>query len=92
MRLLGIDTASWYMDYEGQKLMEGLFQYIILGFMTLGFGWGYYCQRFEQTIYVTLGGVALAFLICLPPWPMYRRHPIKWLKRHPKQKSAPETS
>jgi hypothetical protein len=26
-------------------------------------------------------GVALAFLLCVPPWPYLNRHPLKWLKK-----------
>jgi hypothetical protein len=25
------------------------------------------------------GGVALSFLLCVPPWPFLNRHPLTWL-------------
>lgn len=50
-------------DYEGQKLAEALLQYIIIMFASVGFVWGYLCQQFEQTVYVTLAGVTLAFIV-----------------------------
>eukprot|EP01147_Barroeca_monosierra_P005065 gene5065-8762_t len=80
MQLFGYSIPN-HMDYEGQKLAEALLQYIIIMFASVGFVWGYLCQQFEQTVYVTLAGVTLAFIVCLPPWPIYRRHPVKWLKK-----------
>jgi len=73
-----IRNISTYMDFEGQKQAERYFQVIILLFAVVGFGWGYICQQFSQTVYILFAGFILSCLLTLPPWPMYRRKPLKW--------------
>ncbi|XP_043193076.1 signal peptidase complex subunit 1-like [Amphibalanus amphitrite] len=78
-----IELPAWiptHMDYEGQKWAERLFQVIIVLFGVVGLVWGYSIQQFSQTVYILGAGVALACLLTLPPWPMYRRHPLNWQK------------
>ncbi|NXL32155.1 SPCS1 peptidase, partial [Glaucidium brasilianum] len=69
-------------DYKGQKLAEHIFQGIILvsavSILELWFG----C-----TFFFVMAGFALSCLLTLPPWPMYRRNPLKWL---PVQESGTE--
>eukprot|EP00049_Salpingoeca_infusionum_P018585 m.357891 g.357891 ORF g.357891 m.357891 type:complete len:93 (-) comp17978_c0_seq1:448-726(-) len=74
-----------HVDYEGQKLAELLAQSIIAAFAVIGFLWGWYWQRFSETFIVFSAGVILAALLCIPPWPFYRRHSIKWLKKKNKK-------
>ncbi|XP_063410349.1 signal peptidase complex subunit 1-like isoform X2 [Mytilus trossulus] len=69
-----------HMDFEGQKRAERLFQVIILVFGVVGFGWGYICQQFSQTMYILIAGFILSCLLTLPPWPMFRRMNIVWQK------------
>ncbi|CAI8008966.1 Signal peptidase complex subunit 1 [Geodia barretti] len=66
------------MDYEGQRLAEKCYQWIIVLFGVVGFIWGYFCQQYIQTVYVLGAGVLLATLLVIPPWPMFRRHPLQW--------------
>eukprot|EP00985_Skeletonema_marinoi_P015177 scaffold7770_cov121-Skeletonema_marinoi.AAC.4 len=51
------------MDYEGQKLSEILFYYIIILFGVIGVG--------------------ISILLCVPDWPIYNKHPVKWLESIP---------
>ncbi|NXX73448.1 SPCS1 peptidase, partial [Urocolius indicus] len=74
-------------DYKGQQLAERIFQGIILVSAITGFIYGYITEQFEWTVYVFMTGVALSALLTLPPWPMYRRNPLKWL---PAQESGAE--
>ncbi|XP_075689916.1 signal peptidase complex subunit 1 [Rhinoderma darwinii] len=67
------------MDYKGQKLAEQIFQGIILFSAVIGFFYGYLIEQFGWTVYVVIAGFAVSCLLTLPPWPMYRRHPLKWL-------------
>lgn len=69
-----------HMDFQGQRLAEQLFQYIILLFGVVGFIWGYICEQFSQTVYILGAGFLLACLLVLPPWGMYRRHNLEWQK------------
>jgi len=73
-----IQTLPVYMDFEGQKKAERIFQFIITVFAVVGFVWGWICQYFSQTVYILFAGFILACLLTLPPWPMYRRNPLKW--------------
>ncbi|XP_040850547.1 signal peptidase complex subunit 1 [Ochotona curzoniae] len=67
------------MDYKGQKLAEQLFQGIILFSAIVGFIYGYVAEQFGWTVYIVMAGFAFSCLLTLPPWPIYRRHPLKWL-------------
>ncbi|XP_062977252.1 signal peptidase complex subunit 1-like [Elgaria multicarinata webbii] len=73
------------MDYKGQKLAEQIFQGIIIFSAVIGFMYGYITEQFGWTVYIVMGGFAVSCLLTLPPWPMYRRNPLKWL---PVQESA----
>jgi len=75
-----IDDLPLHMDYEGQKCAERLFQGIIGVFAIVGFVWGYVCQQFSQTVFILAAGFVMSCLLTLPPWPMYRRNPLPWLK------------
>ncbi|CAM4698072.1 signal peptidase complex subunit 1 [Lepidochelys kempii] len=75
------------MDYKGQKLAEQIFQGIILVSAVIGFICGYIAEQFGWTVYIVMAGFALSCLLTLPPWPMYRRNPLKWL---PVQESGTE--
>lgn len=67
------------MDYKGQKLTEQMFQGMILFFAIVGFIHRYVAEQFGWTVYIVMAGFAFSCLLTLPPWPIYRRHPLKWL-------------
>ncbi|CAF0936188.1 unnamed protein product [Didymodactylos carnosus] len=69
-----------HMDFIGQKMAERLFQVIIVAFGIVGFISGYILQQYSITIYIVLTGLAVSALLTLPPWPMYRNHPVQWQK------------
>ncbi|XP_072203752.1 signal peptidase complex subunit 1 [Excalfactoria chinensis] len=75
------------MDYKGQKLAEQIFQGVILVSAAIGFIYGYITEQFGWTVCIVMAGFALSCLLTLPPWPMYRRNPLKWL---PVQESGSE--
>ncbi|KAL1780752.1 signal peptidase complex subunit 1 [Sigmodon hispidus] len=45
----------------------------------VGFIYGYVAEQFGWTVYIVMAGFAFSCLLTLPPWPIYRRHPLKWL-------------
>ncbi|PAA84876.1 hypothetical protein BOX15_Mlig030985g1 [Macrostomum lignano] len=67
-----------HMDFEGQRRAETAFQWVLGIFATIGFACGYAYQQFSLTVYILGIGFAIAALLTLPPWPMYRRNPLKW--------------
>lgn len=36
-------------------------------------------QDIKRALYIGLGGTALTFALVVPPWPFFKRHPVKWL-------------
>lgn len=40
---------------------------------------GYITQNIAYTLWITLAGTVLTFIAVVPPWPMYRKHPVAWL-------------
>ncbi|XP_021058778.1 signal peptidase complex subunit 1 [Mus pahari] len=74
-----LSSLPTQMDYKGQKLAEQMFQGIILFSAIVGFIYGYVAEQFGWTVYIVMAGFAFSCLLTLPPWPIYRRHPLKWL-------------
>lgn len=68
------------MDFDGQRRAEKLSRIIITLFGAVGLIWGYIIQQFSQTVYIVGAGFALAAIVTVPPWPMYRRKPLQWQK------------
>ncbi|XP_068966793.1 signal peptidase complex subunit 1-like [Bombus flavifrons] len=75
-----VKSVPTHMDYDGQARAEKLSRLIITLFGIVGLIWGYVIQQFSQTIYILGAGLAMAALITVPPWPMYRRKPLDWQK------------
>ena len=72
-------SLDWaFMDYEGQKSSERLYQRIILFVAAVGFVVGYYFQQFSYTVGALGVGSLLSAILCGIPWPAFRRHPLKW--------------
>ena len=40
---------------------------------------GYLTQNIVYTLWITLAGTALTFVVVVPPWPMFRKNPVAWL-------------
>lgn len=74
-----LSSLPTQMDYKGQKLAEQMFQGIILFSAIVGFIYGYVAEQFGWTVYIVMAGFVFSCLLTLPPWPIYRRHPLKWL-------------
>ncbi|XP_045465803.1 signal peptidase complex subunit 1 [Harmonia axyridis] len=69
---------NWHMDYVGQAWAEKLSRIIITLFGVIGVLYGYAIQQFSMTVYILGAGFALASLVTIPPWPMYRKNPLNW--------------
>lgn len=41
---------------------------------------GYILQDIKLALYIALGGSALVFVLVVPAWPFFNRHPVKWLQ------------
>ncbi|GAX23251.1 signal peptidase complex subunit 1 [Fistulifera solaris] len=80
------------MDYEGQKLAELIFYIIILTFGCVGWVIGYFQEDFTVVFQAWLAGVVLSVILCVPDWPFYNRHPIKWLESVPDRRQHAKSS
>lgn len=45
----------------------------------LAFIVGFIYQEIYFTLWILLAGVVLTALVIIPPWPVYNKHPEKWL-------------
>ncbi|VEU34690.1 unnamed protein product [Pseudo-nitzschia multistriata] len=80
------------MDYEGQRLSELIFYWLIIGFGGVGWVIGYFRQEFFIVFKFWLVGVVLSTVLCVPDWPFYNRHPIKWLDSVPDRRGDSSTN
>ena len=39
------------------------------------------CRSFNLMMRIFATGVCLSLVLCVPPWPFLRRHPLPWLKK-----------
>jgi len=53
---------------------------MVMIFGLLGFLVGYLQQDFRMTFYFLATGGGTSAVICLPDWPWWNRHPLKWLE------------
>ncbi|CAO3635224.1 unnamed protein product [Cunninghamella blakesleeana] len=68
-------------DFEGQRLADNLSHYILIAAASVGFITGYALQSIQITLTIFAIGFLTAALVVLPPWPMFRRHPLKWVEK-----------
>ena len=71
------------MDYKGQDHAELVYQVILTAFGVVAFGWGYVEGDLTRSFHVWCVGLAIASVITLPPWPCFKRNPVKWLDKIP---------
>lgn len=81
------------MDWQGQKLAEQLMQILLLAFAAGAFLTGYILGSFQIMILVYAAGVVLTTLVTVPNWPLFNRHPLRWLdpteaEKYPKPQPA----
>ncbi|KAI0816668.1 microsomal signal peptidase 12 kDa subunit-domain-containing protein [Xylaria sp. FL0064] len=73
------DVVDGQIDFEGQKLAEVLATVLLSVVGAISFLAGFFLQDIALALKIGLGGTALTFLVVVPPWPFFKRHPVKWL-------------
>ncbi|KAK4106697.1 SPC12-domain-containing protein [Parathielavia hyrcaniae] len=73
------DLFEGQIDFEGQKLVELLVNAALTLVGAIAFFIGYFLQDIKLAVYIGLIGTAAVFVLVVPPWPFYNRHPVKWL-------------
>mmetsp|Transcript_13740 Transcript_13740/g.33595 ORF Transcript_13740/g.33595 Transcript_13740/m.33595 type:complete len:114 (-) Transcript_13740:225-566(-) len=66
------------MDFAGQKLADRLHQTITAMFGIIGFIYGYIQQRFAYTMYISMIGLAISAVLCVPDWGFLNQNPLQW--------------
>ncbi|CAM1510319.1 Fc.00g006540.m01.CDS01 [Cosmosporella sp. VM-42] len=73
------DIADGQIDFGGQKLAEQLATVLLVASGWLAFVVGYFLQDIKLAVYVGLAGTVSTFLVVVPPWPFFKRQPVRWL-------------
>ncbi|KAI0331532.1 microsomal signal peptidase subunit [Cubamyces sp. BRFM 1775] len=66
-------------DFEGQKLVERIARDTLVAATLVSFIAGFALQSLRVTFGLFALFVVLLSIVVIPPWPMYNRHPVKWL-------------
>lgn len=80
------------MDLQGQRTAEWLYFTILLGAALPAFLCGWFSGSLKLMLIIYAASTALAVVLVVPDWPMYNRHPLKWLPkgRGSRQPEAPQ--
>jgi len=82
------NAAEGQIDFEGQRLAEFLATALLVAVGAIAFIVGFLLQDIKRALFIGLGGTAVTFLLVVPPWPFFNRHPVKWLPVGGKQASS----
>ncbi|KAF9506544.1 hypothetical protein BS47DRAFT_1333776 [Hydnum rufescens UP504] len=67
-------------DFEGQKLAEKIVQIGLISSTIVSFIVGFVVQDLKVAFAILSVATIFIALITLPPWPVYNKHPLPWLK------------
>jgi len=73
------DAVEGQIDFKGQALAENLFTYLLSVVGVLSFLAGLYTKNIHNSLYTGLAGTALTFIVVVPAWPFFNKHPVRWL-------------
>ncbi|KAG9249201.1 microsomal signal peptidase 12kDa subunit [Calycina marina] len=82
------DLFEGQIDFEGQRLAEFLATVLLSIVGVVSFLYGYFLQDIKLALLIGLGGTVLTFLLVVPPWPLFKAHPVKWLPAPEENKSS----
>ncbi|KAF2404343.1 microsomal signal peptidase 12 kDa subunit [Trichodelitschia bisporula] len=73
------DAVEAQIDFDGQRLAELLYTVLLIASGVVAFIYGYATENVYNCLYAGLAGTALTFLVVVPPWPFFNKHPVTWL-------------
>ncbi|KAK2765922.1 hypothetical protein FQN54_007437 [Arachnomyces sp. PD_36] len=73
------DALEGQIDYHGQRVAEFLSTALLVVSGLIAFVVGYAYQDIYLTFWIGIAGTLLTFLVVVPPWPAYNKHPEQWL-------------
>jgi signal peptidase complex subunit 1 len=59
--------------------LDAPFTTLLKGLQAISFIVGFFLQDIKLALFIGLGGTALTFFAVVPPWPIFNKHPVKWL-------------
>lgn len=68
------------MDFKGQEYSEKLALKLLILSAATSFLLGYFKQDFGLMMAMFAAGFVLTFIVTVPNWPIYNKHPIEWVK------------
>ncbi|KIP07611.1 hypothetical protein PHLGIDRAFT_89347 [Phlebiopsis gigantea 11061_1 CR5-6] len=74
-------------DFEGQKKVEVLTRVILVAATIISFIVGLALQSLRATFGIFSVTIIVLSLVIVPPWPIYNKHPVKWLPAKDKSKN-----
>ncbi|KAG7544241.1 hypothetical protein FFLO_03354 [Filobasidium floriforme] len=66
-------------DYEGQRLSEQVAYFSLVVSGVIAFFVSFLASSIKFGLIVFAAGYVITLLAVVPPWPVYRKHPIAWL-------------
>lgn len=67
-------------DYVGQEFSLKLMYLILIAGYTVSFAIGLFKKDLTYTLVMSIGIVVFCFIVTVPSWPYFRRHPLKFKK------------
>ncbi|KAF9483694.1 microsomal signal peptidase 12 kDa subunit [Pholiota conissans] len=81
------ELAEGKIDFAGQALVDLVSKVALTSATVFAFGVGFALQDIRITFAIVGMATLTLALLLLPPWPMFNRHPVKWLPAKSKLKS-----
>ncbi|KAF8516872.1 microsomal signal peptidase subunit [Gautieria morchelliformis] len=75
-------------DFEGQRLADQITRYVLIAATVVSFFAGVIAQSLRISFGVFSFAVLVLALTVVPPWPLFNRHPVKWLPVRQASKKA----
>ncbi|KAJ7689032.1 microsomal signal peptidase 12kDa subunit [Mycena rosella] len=66
-------------DFVGQQQVDQISRIWLIGSTVISFIVGFALQSLQITFGIFGASTVLLALLVVPPWPMFNRHPTKWL-------------
>ncbi|KAF4622002.1 hypothetical protein D9613_009295 [Agrocybe pediades] len=68
-------------DFAGQSLVELISKVTLSGSAVVAFCVGFALQDLRMTFAIMAFATVVVALVTIPPWPLFNRHPVKWLSK-----------
>jgi len=66
-------------DFEGQKAADVIVRSVLISATIISFWAGAFTQSLRVCFGIFTFATLVLALVVVPPWPMFNRHPVKWL-------------